>query len=338
MVGTIEWLDIDDLVWDYSFARPDPAYMASRGVKAVSRYISVPNSFTRGKIVTLDEIKRLADVGIRMIINLETNPGDPLQGAPRGTTDGQLIERYRSEGIVGLTPALQFPLDLPVIASLDVGVSTAQINGPCTDYWYAINDSYAGQIGDYHGVPLHRRLLSLGLSGLHWTAGAAKSWSYPHQPDDEPTHMLQLGGETGVDYNQCLRRIPVWNIYGEVDPKPPVVNRLESGGDMAGHVCFAQRVDGTYVEIVTRMSDGMHRWRRVGSIPGGNGTFYAVHPNGSGVNPIGDNECNIMTEYNALDDVANLATMLRQSGGTGGSTGAAPTHFTGTIDIKAASS
>lgn len=317
--GCVRYLQPGDLVFDYSSSRPSMDFLRQQGVKGVSRYIAVPNDATKFKILTLDEAQQLADAGILIMVNLETNNNDPLKGAQRGKFDAEVTEIFRTSGAVGITPALDWPLDLPVVASLDVGITTAQLLGPVVDYYAAYNEGYSGAVGNYHGVPTHQELSARGLSTLHWTAGDASSWSNPHNVTDFPTMVLQKGGMPGFDFNRVLTPTPFWDLNGTVDPP--------KGDVVAGHICFAQRADGRMVEIVARESDGNHRWRYVGEIPGGAGTFYAVHPGAAGVNPIGDNECNAMGHFEPQDDINMLAAMLRAGGGTGGGGGSAPTTF-----------
>lgn len=218
--GAVKMLQPGDLVWDYSSERPSDSTLRDAGVKGASRYLTVVNSLTIPKMVTHDEVHHLADLGIVTMLNFEWNPGDPLKGTARGVSNALVTNSYRHEsGPWGR--ALDWPDEVPVVVSLDVGVTTAELEGPVTDYFWAFADTYTGPIiGSYHGIFLHRRLQSLGISnGPFWTAGGAWSWSgSPSAVDDPPTQIVQRVSGVG-GHNDLLAPVPFWDPNG--DPPPP---------------------------------------------------------------------------------------------------------------------
>jgi hypothetical protein len=125
-------------------------------------------------------------------------------------------------------------------------------------------------------------------AGLGTFPGMTMKQEYGHANDPRPWQTIGCDTDSSVVYEP----LPV---HGKlVGPQPPEVI-------VPGHVTYGQRADGSYVQIVDRL-DGTQGWRHVGEIPGGSGGFYAVHKDGAGVNPVGDNECNAMGHYDNVQD------------------------------------
>lgn len=220
--GALRILRPGAVVWDYSTQRPSADQLADANVAAASRYLSAINSLTLPKVLTYDEAHWLADLGVALMLNYEWTPDGPLRGAPRGVTDATWVNRFRHEHGEWGRP-LDWPDNVPLVVSLDVGVTQAQIDGPCTDYWAAFRETYTGKVvGDYHGVPLHRRLVGMGLSSVHWTAGGAWAWSSPYAVTEWPTHIVQRVSGVG-GRNQLLGDVAFWDPNGSA-PEAPMMN------------------------------------------------------------------------------------------------------------------
>lgn len=259
------------------------------------------------------------EVGLKVMLNFERSASAGMGGAPIGEQYARLcLQQVKGLGHLGETAV--------VFSFVDFGPTFSQFATLDACHHAMVDVMGAGGVpGGAYGPPVYLRHLAAqpwwpadwplwqwgGAGDVEWWT-TAKQWIRPTHPRYEFIPFT-------IDENTLERPLAFWSGYGSNPPSPP--DPTLEVPTVAGHICFAQRLDGQFVEVVSRQSDGMHRWRYVGDIPGGNGAFYAVHPGAVGVNPIGDNECNAMGVYDAADDMRTQAQLLRQAGGTGGGGG-----------------
>lgn len=210
MTGTIELLPAGSFGVDYSFGRPSIADMQTLETRFASRYICIDNPLTHGKLVTIDEVRRLADAGILMMINYEQGESTTFGGETAGRKHGKVAADWRHY--------LQMPADLAIVISTDVGVTSSQYPA-ISDFCAAFMEESGGPVGHYHGTILCAHLEARGLNDLTWMA-MATSWS----PGGETAavHVRQKGYVLGVcDANYVRKPTPFWNYNGEPLPPPP---------------------------------------------------------------------------------------------------------------------
>jgi len=199
-------LEAGDVVLDYSFARPNPDHMVAAGVKAVCRYIAGLNPATRGKILFPDERDRLWDAGLGILLNWEQDAGAPLGGGIVGKTHGQIAAQMAAD--------LDYPRDLPIAVSVDVGIATSQL-AQVADYFYQYKTQCPWPLTVYGGTFVGDYLVGAGFVEGIWQA-AASSWS--PKPSSHVFLRQWVGAKNpsveqflpGVDDNTVIQPFPVW--------------------------------------------------------------------------------------------------------------------------------
>jgi hypothetical protein len=242
VTGTIETLPAGAVGVDYSFGRPSIADMLTLGVQFASRYICIDNPLTHDKLVTRDEIRRLADAGILMMVNYEQGESTTLGGETAGRRHGPVAGDWRA--------FLEMPDELPIVISTDVGVTRAQYSA-ISDFCAAFSETGGGTIGHYHGTTLCAHLEDQGLNELTWMA-MATSWS----PGGETSavHVRQKGYVLGsCDANYVRKPTPFWNFNGEADKNQPEVDmaKLTLFPCADADAVFVGMFDGRQVHTVT---------------------------------------------------------------------------------------
>lgn len=199
-------LEAGNIVLDYSSARPDPDQMVAAGVKAVCRYIAPLNPLTKPKLLTVKERDRLFEAGLGILLNWEQEAGAALSGRDRGVYHGQVCTE--------MATALDYPKDLPIAVSVDVGISQAQLP-IVADYFYGFKTQCPWPLTVYGGTFVGDYLVTAGFVDGIWQAAAA-SWS-PKSSDH--VFLRQWVGARnpsverflpGVDDNTVIRPFPVW--------------------------------------------------------------------------------------------------------------------------------
>lgn len=121
-------MSLDFQGFDYSWARPDPKAMAAAGITVVARYL-----FGSGKGLEPDELKKLHDAGIGVLLNYEADRGNHLKGAPQGTVDGQNARTYaRSLGAPKGTP-IYYSCDEQVVTDAQMKQAIAYLHAADSD-------------------------------------------------------------------------------------------------------------------------------------------------------------------------------------------------------------
>lgn len=327
MTGTIQLIEPGSFIVDFSWNNvwQTPEVLVNEGAVGVCRYHSFDASKNLGGIGPIgseaqrdNEIQMLANAGLGDIPNWEANTGGPLGGYSAGVRHGR--ECYRQMKIAEILEGT------PCVASYDFDVQPDQY-GICREYQRGFNEQIPGYDPWAYG---HDKLIThLYEEGYIVGGWQCQAWSYGRR--SPYTNILQFARVPRIpntdDNISVLKESKMWFPGGIPEPPKP------GGVIMAGHICFALAVPPDpreYVEIVSRLSDGRHRYRRFGNFPGENGTFYAIHPNRQGVNEIGSAELDAMGEYDEVDDMKNMGRMLQISGG--GSSGLSVSgQFNGTI-------
>jgi hypothetical protein len=91
---------------------------------------------THDKLVTRDEIRRLADAGILMMVNYEQGESTTLGGETAGRRHGPVAGDWRA--------FLEMPDELPIVISTDVGVTRAQYSA-ISDFCAAFSETGGGR-------------------------------------------------------------------------------------------------------------------------------------------------------------------------------------------------
>ena len=86
---------------DYSFARPDPAMLASRGVRFAARYLA---STANAKGLTRPEYDRLRAAGLQVPLIYEEDGKELLGGYDAGRRVAKLAEEHRLRNGLGPQP------------------------------------------------------------------------------------------------------------------------------------------------------------------------------------------------------------------------------------------
>ena len=200
-------LEAGNIVLDYSSARPDPDQMVAAGVKAVCRYIAPLNPLTKPKLLTVKERDRLFEAGLGILLNWEQEAGAALSGRDRGVYHGQVCTE--------MATALDYPKDLPIAVSVDVGITAAQLP-VVADYFYGFKSQCPWTLTVYGGTFVGDYLVNAGFVEGIWQA-AAGSWS-PKSSDH--VFLRQWVGVKnpgigqfmpGVDDNTVIRPFPIWS-------------------------------------------------------------------------------------------------------------------------------
>ena len=216
---TTKLVQPNDIMVDYSFARPDPNSLASAGVVAVSRYISSGSP----KNLTLNERDRLWAAGLGIMLNWEQSAGAPLGGASIGATHGATATRQAE--------ALHYPLQLPICVSVDTGVAP-NLYPAVVSYFRAFKDNCPWPLTMYGGTNVGEPLIEEGLVSGIWKAGAS-SWStrpsaYVFLQQHARIVHPQLAPWTGaIDDNTVRQAFKVWTGPGLDPPAPFVAHPLE---------------------------------------------------------------------------------------------------------------
>jgi len=200
-----------DICLDYSSARPDPAQMVEAGVKAVCRYIAGMNSLTRPKILTVEERDRLWDAGLGILLNWEQDAG--------GALGGGIIGKVHGMNCADMAAGLDYPRDLPIAVSVDVGIATSQLP-QVADYFYQFKANCPWPLTIYGGTFVGDYIVNAGFAEGIWKA-MASSWS-PRPSDhvfleqhfgvahkDAP-YISQWVASRQVDDNTVVKPFPVW--------------------------------------------------------------------------------------------------------------------------------
>lgn len=185
------------IVLDYSSARPDPDQMVAAGVKAVCRYIAGMNNLTRPKILTVAERDRLWNAGLAIILNWEQDAGGALQGGTVGKIHGT--------NAADMAAGLDYPKDLPIAVSVDVGVSANQLPA-VADYFYQFKAACPWPLTVYGGTFVGDYLVGAGFADGIWQASAS-SWS------PRPSEHVFLKQHYGAHHTETVR----WTAVGQTD-------------------------------------------------------------------------------------------------------------------------
>jgi hypothetical protein len=315
----------------------DPAWFCvdAAGMKTTTDYVPVWERGFRGMSGYVTHLYDIPQACIEAwwelpdtwwMMNVEGDPHAGLGGAAVGA-------QYARDGIAAVRDKGHLRETALVFSLVDFGPTSSQFPILDETHHAAVDVCMEdNQTPGFYGPPVYLRHLAVqpwvpaGTVFWQWGGGGAPEWWTTVKqagPSSDPAVVHTLDGfGFGADENLLWTPMAGWTGYGAQPPDPPHPSALSEVPTVAGHICFAQRLDGSYVEVVSRKSDGNHRWRHVGDIPGGAGTFYAVHPpdaNGvpQGVHQIGDNEIGAMGVYDAADDTRNEAAMFRAAGGTG---------------------
>lgn len=220
--------------------------------------------------------------------------------------------------------ALGFTGEAPLIFSLtDFGPNAGQIPTVIDAHRGLVETYTLGAGGAYGPYSVLSQLARLpwwpdDWPLWHWAGDgtAIYDWAWVKQWYGHHTGHDNSQIPVTIDENTLLKPMGFWSATSSQSDTPVARKVL-----MPSHVCFASAPDGTFVEVV-ECHDGNHRWREVGEIPGGAGSFYACHPNADGVNPIGQNELDTQGHYDAVADAAWLGQHLGVAGGGSGASAA----------------
>lgn len=200
-LGSIHTLPVGMRGVDYSFARPPMADLVAYG-GFVSRYLSLDNRLTHGKILFPAEVEQLAEADLGVMLNFELAATSAFAGYQAG--------RAHADTAGAQAENLGVPHGSAIVFSVDTNIDRTR--WPVLDaYFHGCNDSLAGAyaVGDYVESDYIDHLDAEGLATLHWWP-AASSWS-----DNRITplaHVQQLVGTpvAGCDGNVLRRETPFW--------------------------------------------------------------------------------------------------------------------------------
>jgi endonuclease/exonuclease/phosphatase family metal-dependent hydrolase len=185
---------------DYSFARPAPGEIATKGYVAVLRYLGGSAS----KQLTKAEATALRMVGLKIGLVFEGTADRAKAGEAAGQTDARAA--------VADAAALGYPTDAPIFAAVDFDATPAQVS-PYLQGWHAV-------LGDRAGVYAGIKVIDGVTLPWYWQTAA---WSGGKL--SPKAHIYQRTSMThpisGCDENVICRPIPLWG--GVVAPPGAVV-------------------------------------------------------------------------------------------------------------------
>lgn len=289
-------------------------------VKGAPGEAGSPNQDRHGEFVSLyiggnhgisrTQLEAAWAVGLPVMPNFERAEDAAVHGYPTGR-DHALTCMQQLEG-------LGFQGESPVIFSgADSGIDANEMPA-VMEYHRALVENFRWVGGAYGPRNVLERLAQADWWPDHWPlwhwggdGSTIYPWTWVKQGPGPSYFNLTIG--FGVDDNVVYRPIKMWSGYGADKLEPDDNHPQGEGVPMASHITYAQAPDGSFVSIM-RCLDGLDRWKRVGDVHGA-GAFYACHPGGAGVNPVGGNELGEMGEY----DAAAEARWFLSHGSGGGS-------------------
>lgn len=257
--------------------------------------------------LTKQHVKMVFDMGKCFGPNWERRGNEAMFGAGAWAIDSARATMESWDLDWSLCPTIFSAVDFSTVPSqynqLDYWHHTLVDHGLEINFWggYYGDWDYGEHLVAQDWWPRHWMVWTWGGDGKRIITGShMKQWyGYPSNNDYSTIGCI-------VDESTVLGPMVMATSYESPNPVEVL---------MPGHVTYGQRSDGSFIQIVDRL-DGTQGWRHVGEIPGGAGGFYAQHPSGQGVNPVGDNECNAMGHYDNVQDQQWLAA---HSGGNNAS-------------------
>lgn len=149
---------------DYSFARPDPAYIKSQGFEGVIRYLS-PDPSSK-KVLTVQERDALRAAGLAIGLVWESYAMRGKEGYEAGVQDGRAALSQASN--------LGFPDHLPVYFAIDWD-ATAEEQSNINEYFHGVRSVFGSRkVGAYGGYYVIKRLFDVSKIDYGWQTYA---WS-----------------------------------------------------------------------------------------------------------------------------------------------------------------
>jgi len=145
---------------DYSFARPDPAYIKAQGFGGVMRYLSPPPN---GKNITVAEKNALTAQGLKFGLVWESTANRALSGNAAGKADAQ--SALSQANALGFNGAIYFAVDFD---------ATPAQQAPINDYLNGARIVLGDRVGVYGGYYVVKRCFDAGVVKWGWQTYA---WS-----------------------------------------------------------------------------------------------------------------------------------------------------------------
>lgn len=209
---------------DYSFSRPSPALLHSKGFKAVGRYLGG----SRDKDITRAEAAALHAHGLGIWIVFEGGASRSAQGYAAGVADARAALAQANS--VGL------PAGCPIFFAVDFNGSWAQVAA----YFAGTRKVLGSRTGPYGSYAITTAARS---AGYRWTWQTC-AWSGGRV--DSRANIYQRQQMTrfvpGCDENEVLNAFPVWgaavNATTPVAAQPvpnlaPIIGELNAVGRKA---------------------------------------------------------------------------------------------------------
>lgn len=201
---------------DYSLARPDPACLASRGIKFVSRYLSPPGGIA--KDLSREEANALSKAGIMIVANWESYADRAKRGAYAGAADAVDAARMAKE--------YGMPDDRPIYFSIDFDARGEDLTYAMAYLIGAANKIGVERVGVYGGYRVIEAACEGNRARWFWQTYA---WStYTNEVRWHPAchvqqyrnHRTMCGGS--VDYNRAIDGdIGAWFSVDVIPPPQP---------------------------------------------------------------------------------------------------------------------
>ena len=231
---------------DYSFARPDPAWLKQLGIKGVIRYLSYS---THNKNLTVAERDLLHAAGLPILLLWENAGGDPKLGRWHGRDHGAEAVRQAQ--------ALGYPKGLALYVACDFDTLDTVEQFRVSEYLAAFSLAVrtAGYLcGLYGGSRIwwqNRGVIDTVIRA------AASSWSPPSIVWGPQIRQGVQHSSHTFDYNFTTTTIPMWfphtvtppfvpafGLFGTWPYHPKPVLRIGAHGDPVMYLQGVLRKDG----------------------------------------------------------------------------------------------
>jgi hypothetical protein len=173
---------------DYSFSRPDPAYIKSMGYKGVLRYLApLPNS----KVLTADECKALHNAGLVIGLVWESSASRANDGKAAGVQDAQAaLAQANSLGV---------PSNIPIYFAIDWDATEAQQTN-INAYFDGIHSVFGSRkVGAYGGYYVIKRLFDASKINYGWQTYAWSGGQWDSRAQIRQTLNGQWSGQVDFD-------------------------------------------------------------------------------------------------------------------------------------------